>query len=179
MRFRQFLNEVATPVEVEWNPIRDDQRIVSFAVPFADGSLDIDFSKQGALTIHDPDYPNDRWEVSFNFIDNNNKKKSRQSPFTMLKKNDGREFSVFSTVAGYVKEFLDRKKPDLLTFSADKDEANRISVYKRMLNKNQKNLNDVGYYVNDKKDENLYDKYGIEVFDIVNSKFKQGMTEEE
>jgi hypothetical protein len=48
-----------------------------------------------------------------------------------------------------------------------------------MLAKNQKNLNDVGYYVNDKKDENVYDKYGIEVFDIVNNKFKQGMTEEE
>ena len=81
MRFKQYLTEVATPAKVEWNPIRDDQRIVSFEVPFKDGSLDINFSKQGSLTINDPEYPSNRWEVSFNFVDNTDKKKSLQSPF--------------------------------------------------------------------------------------------------
>lgn len=179
MRFKQYLTEVATPAKVEWNPIRDDQRIVSFEVPFKDGMLDIDFSKQGSLTINDPEYPSNRWEVSFNFVENTDKKKSLQSPFTLLKKNDGREFSVFSTVAGYMKSFLEKKAPDVLTFSTDKDEVSRNNVYKRALAKNKNLMDETGYHLADKKGAGLYDKYGIEVYDIVSNKFKSGMSEEE
>lgn len=47
----------------------------------------------------------------------------------------GKEIAIFSTVMQMMKMFLKAKNPDVITFTGDKTEGNRVRLYTRLVNK--------------------------------------------
>lgn len=54
---------------------------------------------------------------------------------------------VFGTVIQIAKDFIEKQHPEMIRFTADKDE-NRIDLYTKLLNKFKSELNSLGYGIN-------------------------------
>lgn len=67
--------------------------------------------------------------------------------FKMQNFNKGLEFKVMPIMMGYIADFMKKKKPEAFMFAADKGEASRSSLYKKLIHRYGPKLDELGYRV--------------------------------
>ena len=74
------------------------------------------------------DEENDVWDVSF-------KKKGAPAHEKFALTNDGQAIAVFGFVLDSIKELIDMRAPNIITFTAERDEGSekRIRVYRKLM----------------------------------------------
>lgn len=65
--------------------------------------------------------------------------------YKMQNFNSGQEFKLMPIVMGYLIDFIKTKSPDAFMFAADADEKSRVSLYKALTKRYQKELSRLGY----------------------------------
>lgn len=120
MRSKEFITEAFTdPYPVELEPI-GDQRYQADVVLNDGTNLQIAFE----LNNDDPDY-GQNWGVEF-FRDDEQKRTGQKDAY-----------KIFATVMDAIKQFIQIKDPQIISFSADKnyEGESRFKLYKRMVEK--------------------------------------------
>jgi len=84
----------------------------------------------------------------------------RQRSFKLTK--SGHEFQLFATVIQVLKEFILKIKPNVISWTADKTEESRVSLYSTMLKKLKPEIAKLGYTINGQGQDGAYSTFSIQ-----------------
>jgi hypothetical protein len=125
MKLFEILDKKFTELEV--NEDNEDQYSVTSKI----GNREINFDAQ-RWTNDEYNY----WEVDFSEVVKMSSDPKARKGHTYALTKSGNEFEVFAFIKQCMEQFIQKHKPNMIKFTADKEgSVNRASVYERLLKK--------------------------------------------